>query len=186
VIQVGKETTKRTLKDMPMKKTTKIQRVTSAVKSPKKNVKANQKQSISPVMPKIPDLNLDKEVSPPPVLTKEESIEVPSTDIDRMENIPNRHKLSIDLNKSTSEEDPWEDRVETGETSKRKKLGKKRKVIRHIKKHNKQLIKKNSRLQKKMTKLVEKHNKLCDFSQKLMKKNMKLYWTTKVLKTKWL
>jgi predicted RNase H-like nuclease (RuvC/YqgF family) len=99
---------------------------------------------------------------------------------------PARHKLSIDLNKSTSEEDPWEDRDEIGKNSKRKKPGKKRKVIKNLKKHNKQLKKKNSRLHKRMTKLVKKHNKLCDFSQKLMKKNKKLYWTTRVLKTKWL
>jgi hypothetical protein len=35
--------------------------------------------------------------------------------------MPNKHKLSIDLNKSASEEDPWEDKVEIGKTSKRKK-----------------------------------------------------------------
>jgi predicted RNase H-like nuclease (RuvC/YqgF family) len=80
----------------------------------------------------------------------------------------------IDLNKPAPEEDLWEDKFEIGETPKKKKYGKKRKVIKHLKKHNKQLKKKNSRLQKRMTKLVEKHNKLCDFSQKLMKKNKEI------------
>jgi hypothetical protein len=101
--------------------------VTSTVKSPKKNVKANQKHSIIHMIPKIPDLNLDKAIYHPPVPTKEEAIEVPSTDIDRMENMPNKHNFSIDLNKSASEEDPWEDRVETGKLQKEKNLVRKSK-----------------------------------------------------------
>jgi hypothetical protein len=106
--------------------------------------------------------------------------------VERLEKIPNSQKPYIDLNKPTAEENPCENKTEIGENSKRKKYGKKCKVIKHLKKHNKQHKKKNSRLQKRMTNLVEKHNNLYDFSQKLMKKNKKLYWTRRVLKTKWL
>jgi hypothetical protein len=165
----------------------KRQKVAYVVEISKSFDKEEHEHILSPLMPKIPEPSLDKASFPPPTLSEEEeSIEFPFTEDERLEEMPIRHNISIDLNKSASEEDPWEDRDETEKNSKGKKHGKKIKVINHLKKHNKQLKKKNSRLHKRMTKLVKKHNNLCDFSEKLMKKNGKLYWTTRVLKTKWI
>jgi hypothetical protein len=42
----------------------------------------------------------------------------------------------------------------------------------------------NAKLQEKVQNLKEKHKKQHDFSKKIKKKNIKLYWTNVVLKTK--
>jgi len=134
-------------------------------------------------MLELQDFSVEKSLSPPPILAEEKTIDIPFIDVERLEKMPTSKKPYIDLIKPTPKEDLCKAIFEIGETSEKRKFGKKNKVIKHLKKHNKQLKKKKSRLQKRMTKLVEKHNKLYDFSQKLMKKNKKLYWTTKVLKT---
>jgi hypothetical protein len=61
-------------------------------------------------MPEFPEPSIEKTSSISPVLAEEDI--VPCTEVDKLERIPRRHKLSIDLNRPTFEENPWEDRVE--------------------------------------------------------------------------
>jgi len=112
------------LKDIPMKKTrgVKRQKVLSVVEISKSYDKAEHEHSLSSLIPEITYSSLDKETFPPPTLIEEEeAIEFQFTEVERLEEMPRKHNISIHLNKSSSEEDPWEDRAEIGKTSKKEK-----------------------------------------------------------------
>jgi hypothetical protein len=158
-----------------MKKTKKIQRMTSTVKIRKKNVKERKRQSLNPLMPRLPELSIQETSSFSHVLAEDDIFIVPFTDIENIEKTLKSHKLCIDLNKPTFEEDSWGDMVEAGEIYKEHKYENSRKIIKHIKENNIKLKFKNSKLQQKVQRLEENHHKLSKFSRKLRKKNIKLY-----------
>ena len=57
-------------------------------------------------------------------------------------------------------------------------------IIEYFRQQNQSLEVWNAKLQEKVQKLKEKHKKQCDFTKKIKKKNIKLYQTNVVLKTK--
>jgi hypothetical protein len=86
-VETGKgATTRKTLKDMPMRKTigvgSKRQRVTSAVQIPKQDDEVEKKHSIIPLMSELPNLSIDKPLSSSPIPAEENINDEPFLDVD--------------------------------------------------------------------------------------------------------
>jgi hypothetical protein len=97
---------------------------------------------------------------------------------------PRKPRRSIDLNIPASEEDQDQDREKKEDVPEKQGLEEYRTIIEDLRQHNQRLEVWNAKLQEKVQKLKEKHKKQHDFTKKIRKKNIKLYWTNVVLKTK--